>query len=397
MKITNVVPWIVDVPAEGREVFGTQGSAPGRPRRGRQYVFVQVDTDEGITGWGEITTYPGPVANRAVCAVLRELAPLAVGQDPSHIEALWQRVFRALTYMGTRGATTAAVSGIDIALWDIRGKALGLPIYELLGGPVRETIPLYTHFPYASDPQEAARNALVPVEDGHTAIKTDPFFEGMAGKGTAYLDGQIGAEGEQKGVDIVAAIREAVGPQIEILIDAHAMYNVPTAVRLANRLAPYDITWFEEPVPPESYHALKQVRDQVQTRICVGERLHTRFEFVPVFEQHLADFVMPDVTWTGGITELKKISTMAEAYYVPVSPHDASGPINVLAGAHVMMTVPNFYKLETSRSRMDFYNAFIDAPLDVRHGELQVPNRPGLGLEMNLDYLRAHAVDGWAG
>jgi galactonate dehydratase len=216
----------------------------------------------------------------------------------------------------------------------------------------------------------------------------------MAGKGTAYLDGQISAEGEQKGVDIVAAIREAVGPQVEILIDAHAMYNVPTAVRLANRLAAYNITWFEEPVPPESYHALKQVRDQVPVRICVGERLHTRFEFVPIFEQRLADFVMPDVTWTGGISELKKIATMAEAYYIPVSPHDASGPINVLAGAHVMLTVPNFYRLETTRADMGFYNAFIDQPLDVRRGELHVPRRPGLGLDLNPDYLRAHALPG---
>jgi galactonate dehydratase len=398
MKIAKVTPWIVNVPVEGRETFGTQGTRPGQAARpGRQYVFVQVDTDEGLTGWGEITTYPGRVANRAVCAVLRELSDFVAGEDATHVEALWHKIFRTFTYMGTRGATTAVVSGIDIALWDLRGKALGLPIYELLGGPVRETIPLYTHFPYAADPKQAAENALVPVEDGHTAIKTDPFFAGMAGKGTAYLDGQISAEGEQQGVDIVAAIREAVGPRIEVLIDAHAMYNVPTAVRLANRLAPFDITWFEEPVPPESYHALRQVRDQVQTRICVGERLHTRFEFVPVLEQRLADFIMPDVTWTGGISELKKIATMAEAYYVPVSPHDASGPVNVLAGAHVMMTVPNFYKLETSRSRMDFYNAFIDQPLDVRRGELHVPHRPGLGLEMNLDFLRAHAEPGWGG
>src|ERR671939_670230 len=311
MKITKVRPWIVSGPPEepgGRSLTGGLLS----------YVFVQVDTDEGLTGWGEITTYPGRLANRAACAVLRELNDFIAGEDAAHVEALWHKIFRTFTYMGTRGATTAVLSGIDIALWDLRGKALGLPIYELLGGPVRETIPLYTHFPYASDPQQAARNAMVPVADGHAAIKTDPFFEGMAGKGTAYLDGQISAEGEQQGVDIVAAIREAIGPSIELLIDAHAMYNVPTAVRLATRLAPFNITWFEEPVPPESYDALAQVRDQVPVRICVGERLHTRFEFVPVLEQRLADFIMPDVTWTGGISELTKITTMAEPYYVPV-------------------------------------------------------------------------------
>ena len=396
MKIRKVTPWIVEVPVAEPGIIFSQGQ-PGQARQMRQYVFVQVETDEGITGWGEITTYPGPVANRAVCAVLRELDPFLVGQDAAHVEAIWNRIFRTMTYVGTRGATTAVVSGIDIALWDIRGKALGLPIYELLGGPVRESIALYTHFPYARSPEESAANALVPVKDGVTAIKTDPFWEEMGRTGTAYLDGQISAAGEQKGVDIIAAIREAVGPDVEILIDAHALYNVPTAIRLANRLAPYNITWFEEPVPPESYHALRQVREQVPTRICVGERLHTRFEFVPILEQRLADFIMPDVTWTGGISELKKISTMAEAYYIPVSPHDASGPINVLAGAHVMMTVPNFYKLETIRSKMSTYDVFIAEPLDTRDGHLHVPKKPGLGLEMNLDYLRAHAVDGWGG
>jgi galactonate dehydratase len=393
MQITGVTPWIVEVPVAQSEIIGTQGTTSAR--RHRQYVFVQVETDEGLTGWGEITTYPGPVANKAVCAILRELGSFLVGQDAGHIEATWQRIFRGFTYMGTRGATTAVISGVDIALWDIRGQALGQPIYELLGGPVRESISLYTHFPYRAEAPAAAAEALVPVRAGYKAIKTDPFFEEMGQKGTAYLDGQISARGEQRGVDIVAAIREAVGPEIEILIDAHALYNVPTAVRLAHRLAPYNITWFEEPVPPESYHALKQVRDQVPTRICVGERLHTRFEFVPIFEGRLADFVMPDVTWTGGITELKKIATMAEAYYIPISPHDASGPVNVLAGAHVMQTVPNFYRLETSRADLGFYNAFIDTPLDVRDGELHLSRRPGLGVALDLDYLRAHALEGW--
>ncbi|CAA9295030.1 MAG: Gluconate dehydratase [uncultured Chloroflexi bacterium] len=392
MKITKVTPWLVTAPA------GARGPA-WQP--GRQYVFVQVDTDEGITGWGEITG-TGALPNRAVVAVVREVGPFIEGEDPTRIEAIWNKIFRAMTYVGTRGITSCVVSGIDIALWDITGKARGLPIYELLGGPVRDSIALYTHFPLGDTPEEAARNVMVPVKDGVRAIKTDPFMpewsrlrrQGLPG---AYLDGGMSARGEQEGADFIAAIREAVGPDVEILIDAHAMYNVPTAIRLANRLAPYNITWFEEPVPPESYHALRQVREQVSTRICVGERLHTRFDFVPVLEQRLADFIMPDVTWTGGITELKKISTLAEAYYVPVSPHDASGPINVLAGAHVMMTVPNFYKLETIRSKMDSYDAFIQTPLDTRDGQLYVPKLPGLGLEMNLDYLRAHAEPGWGG
>ncbi len=163
-------------------------------------------------------------------------------------------------------------------------------------------------------------------------------------------------------------------------------------MRLAKRLAPYNIGWFEEPVPPESYHALRQAREQIPVPMCVGERLHTRFDFVPIFESRLADYVMPDVTWTGGITELKKIASMAEAYYIPVTPHDASGPINILAGAQVALTIPNFYRLEARRVRFDFYNAFLEEPLVVVDGALHVPTTPGLGLRLNLDYLRAHEV-----
>ena len=357
---------------------------------------MQVDTDEGLTGWGEVTTYPGMVANRAVAAMVREIRPVLLGEDPSRIEAIWHKLFRLFTYLGTRGATTAMISGIDIALWDLRGQALGLPIYELLGGRVRETVPLYVHFAPDTTPAGMAANAKEQVDLGAKGIKTDPFL--AAGRLVGldhvdYLSGEIDPATEQLGVAMIAAIREAIGPQVELLIDAHALYNVPTAVRLATKLAPYTIHWFEEPVPPESYHALRQVREQVPARICVGERLHTRFEFVPIFEQRLADYVMPDVTWTGGISELKKIATMAEAYYIPVAPHDASGPVNLMAGAHVSLTIPNFYKLEARRARFDFYNAFIDEPLAVRDGHLIVPNRPGLGIRLDRDYLEAHAVE----
>jgi galactonate dehydratase len=391
VKITNVTPWIVTGPGENTGAY----VPPGRSSD-RQYVFVQVETDEGVTGWGEITTYPGPVANRGIAAMLREVGPFLVGEDPAHIEAIWNKLFRVFTYMGSRGATTAMVSGVDIALWDIRGKVLGQPIYMLLGGPVRDTIALYTHYGYTPDVAAFVETALTEVRAGIRAIKTDPFFEARTGD-IAFTDGQISAAQERRGIDLIAAVRAAVGPEIELLIDCHGHYDVPTGVRLAQRLAPYDIGWFEEPVPPESYAALKQVRDQVPTRICVGERLHTRYEFVPIFENRLADYVMPDVTWTGGISELKKIATMAEAYYIPISPHDASGPINILAGAHVAMTAPNFYRLESRRADMGFYNAFIEEPLVVRNGDLIVPDRPGLGLTMNLDYLNAHAVPGWGG
>lgn len=382
MKITNIRSWLVRIPWDHNP-----GADEVRDSGERTFVFVQVDTDEGITGWGEVTTYPGPVANRAVAAYVNEIGAWLQGEDPSNIEAIWNKIFRAFTYVGTRGATTAAISAIDIALWDIRGKVLGQPIYQLMGGPVRDSIAMYCH-PYGtSSPEGISESAREIVAAGFKAFKMDPMIHNLHVGNSSFLDGELSLEVEAKALEILAAARDAVGPKIEILIDAHGLYNVPSAVRLANNMAKYNIHWFEEPVPPESWKALKQVKEQISVCISTGERLHTRWEFVPIFEQGLADFVMPDVTWTGGISELKKIATMAEAYYVPISPHDASGPINVMAGAQVMMTVPNFYKLEVHRYDLSGYNILIDEPLDVRNGHLHIPDRPGLGVELDPEAL----------
>jgi galactonate dehydratase len=383
VKISSIIPWIVK--AEGT-FFG-------------EFLFVEVHTDEGVTGWGEVTTSTR-ASNRAVASTLIHLNELLVGEDPLRIESLWNRMFRNFTYMGSRGAATLAISGIDIALWDIKGKALGLPIYELLGGRVRDDVLLYTH---PDQTKFTSKDAVVEeirgiVESGHTALKFDPFphLKGPAIRRNGYLDGELSRQAERIGAELTALIRETTGPDIELLIDAHGRFNVPTAIRLCNTLEDAgDIDWFEEPVPPESYHALRQVREKVNVPISIGERQHTRWEFVPILENELADYIMPDVTWTGGISELKKISTMAEAYYIPVSPHDASGPINVVAGSHVMITVPNFYRLETSLHDLSSYNRFIQVPLDNSGGSLKLPADPGLGIEMDMDFLRANIIDGF--
>jgi galactonate dehydratase len=385
MKITALVPWLVK----------TGGSGWG------EYFFVEVRTNEGVTGWGEITTTTR-MANRAVAGIIRQLNELLVGEDPARIEHIWNKIFRSFTYMGTRGASSHVVSGIDIALWDIRGKVLGLPIFELLGGRVRDDILLYTH-PLRSlldNDESLVTEIRAIVDSGHTALKFDPFphAPGQSPHNDDYLDGGMSKEGEKSAARMAARIREVAGPDIEILIDAHGRFNVPTAIRLCRSLEDAaNIDWFEEPVPVESYPALQQVREKVRAAITVGERLHTRWEFAPILEKRLADYIMPDVTWAGGISELKKIATMAEAYYIPISPHDASGPINVVAGAHVMMTVPNFYRLETSRYDLGKYNVFIETPLDNTGGRLHLPALPGLGISMNMDYLRANALDGFGG
>ena len=383
MKITAIIPWLIKAEST---YWG-------------EYLFVEVRTDAGVSGWGEITSTTRP-ANRAVAGILRQLNDLLVGDDPTRIESAWHKTFRAFTYMGSRGATSQAVSGIDIALWDIVGKVRGLPIYEMLGGAVRDDILIYTH---PDQSKFTTREGVIEeirtiVDSGHSAIKFDPFphYEATTGFPHGYLDGELAKKGEREAAELTALIRETAGRDVEILIDAHGRFDVPTAIRLCRSLEDAgQIDWFEEPVPVESYHALRQVRERVGAAISVGERLHTRWEFIPILENELADYLMPDVTWTGGISELKKIATLAEAYYIPVTPHDASGPINVVAGAHVMMTVPNFYRIETSSYDLSRYNQFIEKPLDNSGGRIKLSGEPGLGIAMNMDYLKGNAIDGF--
>ncbi len=387
MKITGVKPWLIK----------TDASYWG------EFLFVEVTTDEGVSGWGEITstTY---VTNRALCVMLRQISKIVEGDDPRHIERIWHKVFRNFTYMGSRGAAVECVSAIDIALWDIRGKVLGQPIYELLGGAVREDVLLYTH---PDQRKFTTKEGVVQeirdiIASGHTALKFDPYpYQGLPGvtgipreQGDGYLDGSMSRKHAREAAELTALIRETAGPDVDILIDAHGRFDVPTAIRCCRDLEEAgDIDWFEEPVPPESFNALKQVRDKVSAAISWGERGHTKWDFVPILENKLADYIMPDVTWCGGITELKKISALCEAYYIPVSPHDAAGPINVVAGAQVMMTVPNFYRLETSEWNLGKYDHLIDKPLDNSNGALKLNKAPGLGIEMNRAYLEANAIE----
>lgn len=380
MKITGVRPWLVKASSS---YWG-------------EYLFVEVTTDEGISGWGEITSTTKS-ANRALAAILRQVGDRIIGDDPAKIEYIWHKIFRGFTYMGSRGAACEVVSAIDIALWDIRGKVLGLPVYELLGGSVRDEIALYTHPDQSKFTTKEGVIAEIQdiVKSGHTALKFDPYPYQRNGDESrnGYLDGSMSRKDEFKAAELTALIRETAGREIEILIDAHGRFDVPTAIRLCRSLEEAgQIDWFEEPVPPESYDALAQVRDKVSAAISVGERAHTKWDFVQILERRLTDYIMPDVTWTGGISEMKKIATLAEAYFVPISPHDAGGPINVLAGAHVMMTVPNFYKLETSRWDLSGYNELMHTRLDNSNGALKLPRVPGLGIEMNRDYLTDNEI-----
>ena len=385
MKITDVNAYVVEPP----------GPAFGSTRE-RQWTFVRIDTDEGITGWGEATNYPGAGSFLTAQAVLAMKEAL-VGEDPSNIEPLWQKLYRRYTYLGSRGLPTTAISGVDIALWDIKGKALGKPIYELIGGKFRDEVRLYANgwFTDCETPDDYHAAAKKVVESGHEAMKLDPFLE-MRPFHTHYQTGQISQDGEQLGYDIIAAVRDAVGPQTEILIDAHGHYNVPTAIRLANNLYEQSrIEWFEEPLPPEGFDGLATVRAHTQPNLCVGERLFTRWDFLPVFHRNLADYIMPDIVWTGGISEIRKIATMAEAYYIPISPHNAMGSLQIVAGAHVSMATVNFYRLEHSIASIPGYNAMLEEPINFYDQYIKVSGKPGLGVDVSMEAMEKYRHPDW--
>ncbi len=376
MKITNITPYSAEFTSQSK-------SSLSHPKK---WVFVKIDTDEGIHGWGEIGT-GSSVSEKLMSTAVNEVTELFIGENPMDTERLWHKLFRKFSYVGSRGFTTSLIAGFDIALWDLKGKYSSMPIYDLLGGRFRDPVRLYCNawFAGCDTPEDYAKAAKTNLLDkGYSACKLDPFLE-MVPFHTMYQDGFISQAGEEEGYDIVSAVRDVVGPKFEILIDAHGHYNVPNAIRLANNL--YDrfkIGWFEEPLPPESIKGLKQVKENTDAPICVGERLYTRYDFLPVLENGLADYIMPDTVWTGGISETIKIANMAETYNVPVSPHVIpGGPIELISAAHVVSAIPNFYRLEHSLSLIPDHNNYLKEPYKIIDGEFHLNNNPGLGFELD--------------
>ena len=366
------------------------GSGPALTDTNLKWIFLKIDTDEGISGWGEVGT-SAKISEKLMSTAVKEVEYQIIGENPMDTDRLWNKLYRLFTYIGSRGFTTSLTAGFDIALWDIKGKVANLPIYDLLGGRYRDAIRLYCNvwFSGCNTPEEYAEAAKKNLlGKNYEACKLDPFLE-MTPYHTMYQDGFISQKGEQQGYDIVAAVREVVGPTFEILIDAHGHYNVPNAIRLANNLyEKYKISWFEEPLPPEGIDALKQVKEGTNAPICVGERLYTRSDFLPILQNGLADYIMPDPVWTGGISELKKISTMAESYYIPVSPHIIpGGPLELISAAHVMSSIPNFYRLEHALTLIPEHNKFLKEPYQIKDGHFYLSNKPGLGYEPDEEKL----------
>lgn len=347
------------------------------------WVFVRVMTDvDGLYGVGEATLEYKELTVAQAC---RELERILVGKDPRNIEALWHQVYRDAYWRGGP-VLMSALSAVEMALWDILGKDLNVPVYRLLGGKVRDRVPCYANgwFAPARTPDEFAEKASVAVGQGFKALKWDPF-------GSAYLT--IDQAALQQALDCVAAVREATKGKADLIIEGHGRFDVPTAVRIGQALGAFDILWFEEPLPPENLEGLAEVKRRVPVPVSAGERLYNRWEFRSLFELKAADYIQPDVSHAGGISELRKIAAWAEAYHIPVCPHNPSGPVANAATLQLAACTPNFYLLETMSSDVPWRGEISTEQIRFEQGEMVIPDRPGLGIDLNIEALKKYPYE----
>jgi galactonate dehydratase len=354
----------------------------------RNWIFTKVETDEGVVGWGECTT---EWKTRAVAGCLADLAPFLIGQDALRIEHLWQVMSRQGFFRGGIVAMSA-ISGVDQALWDIAGKVRGVPAYQLLGGAVRDRVRLYDHLGggrtdavYESfTPHNVAELALASVEDGFTAIKA------VIVPRTGYLEGPAAVKLVER---LVAAMREAVGDGIDIMIDFHGRTTPAMGIQYGRAVAPYAPLFIEEPCLPDNVEAMVEVARQQPCPVATGERLVTRFQFRPFLEQRACAVLQADVGHCGGLSELKKIAAMAEAYYVSLAPHNPAGPVAQAACLHFALSTPNFLIQEQMRADVPWRDDIVDEPLPRRAGCFVPPTRPGLGININEREAARHPMD----
>ena len=350
------------------------------PGKGKNLCFVRIDTDEGIHGWGECYTQ----ADRdiQVTAHIDRLKRYLVGRDPTNIKHFIQIVFD--DFAGRRGAMDlwCAVSGLEQAMWDITGKVCGVPIHKLLGGPVRERIRVYANGWGGGgwDSGIIAERASEVVEQGFTALKFDP----IPGPWRTFVDKRV----ENQTVENVRAVRQAVGQDVDILVEMHRRLAPMHAIKIARQIEEYEPFWYEEPVLAENIDALAAAKREIRIPVVTGEELYTKFEFREVFEKQAADIINPDVCNVGGILELKEIGAMAEPYFVAVSPHNYnSTTLGLAATIQVSATMPNFLITEYFLNLEDFGKDITVDPFEVNNGYIELPETPGLGIEIDESSL----------
>lgn len=352
-----------------------------------QWLWVRVHTDDGLTGLGE--TYPWPEAESAI--VLKRLAPVLLGRDPSSIDKLWADMFEAVSFSGWAGAEMRAISAVDIALWDLAGKAAGCPVYKLLGGASRDRIRIYNtcydHIDFNTEPVRLARSLL---DQGIRAMKIWPFDEIAKGTGGQYITPQqiiAGAEPLRK-------IRDEFGDNIEVAMEFHGYWNLPCAIRIAQELEELRPMWLEEMLPQDNLAVYQELAAATSLPLCVSERLMTRWGLRELLANGAAQIIMPDAAWCGGLSEAKKIATAAETSYRPIAPHNCGGPVLHAASLHLAANVPNLFILETVRRHFaeDYSGVVAMTGGELIDGWMQLPGGPGLGVELTAEVLKSADV-----
>lgn len=338
---------------------------------GRTYVIVKVETDDGIYGLGDATLEG---KEESVATAIKEFRTYLIGKNPFHIEHHWQMMYRGGFWIGGVVVLSAA-SGIEHALWDIVGKKLNQPVYNLLGGPCRDKIRVYTHVS-GRTPEELAEHGLTLVRQGYSALKFGPW-------GGPHF-GTLTPENFRNAVKSVEALREAVGDDIALLVHEHGYMSPSTAISMAKSIEPYDIFWFEEPVQPENVDAMAEVARATRIPIASGERIYTKFGFRELLEKRAVSVAQPDPCHAGGILECKKIAAMAEAYYVTIAPHNPYGPVALAVSVQLDACIPNFIiqEFEHIHAELGYHDILVN-PLVVKKGFISVPTEPGLGIELN--------------
>ncbi len=354
------------------------------------WLFVRIHTDSGITGIGEGSLQ---YKDAALTAELENFGRYLRGKDPFQIEEIWTSLHRRVTWTG--GAVTiSAISAIDLALWDIKGKALGVPVYELIGGKVRDRVPLYAngwfsgdrpsaHGPQGGDDGEAAwyaARAKDVVAQGYRCLKLYPFGGEQV----------ITPERIERGVGLVRAVREAVGPHIEIAVDVRARLNPWSARRVAHQLEPLNIAWLEEPILFDNADTMAEFARSVRVPVATGEQLYTRWEFRALLEQNAVGIIQPDICHAGGFSELRKIAAMAETYYVTLAPHNSNGPISTVASLHLDMAINNCHMQELFLNSLDLYQQVLTHPLVIADGYGAPPAGPGWGTDLDDAVIAQH-------
>jgi galactonate dehydratase len=346
------------------------------------YLWVRIHTDEGLIGLGE--SYPNAEVEAAI--VHSRLAAVLLGRDPSAIDRLWADMFLAVSYSGWAGAEMRAISAVDIALWDLLGKATGQPIYKLLGGASRESIRIYnTCYDRVDFTREPARLARELLASNVRAMKIWPFDPIAKETGGNH----ISAEQLRHAIEPLRLIREEFGDSIEVAIEFHGFWNLPSAIKIAAALKTYQPMWLEEMLPQDNLAAYAELARSTALPLCLSERLMTRWGFRELLENRAARIIMPDISWCGGISEGKKISTMAETYFLPIAPHNCGGPILHFATAHLSANVTNFYIMESVRRhyREEYEGLVTQKLVPGAGGELPLPPGPGLGVELSAEVL----------